>query len=234
MPEWHVHHFDELSSTQDVARDKARSGAVEGTVIVAKHQTAGRGRNGNKWETLTGNLVTSFILRPTIELAQAAQYSFLIAISLNRALNEFLEEPHSILNKWPNDILVDGKKIAGILLEVEGEALIIGIGVNIASAPVDRVFLHQVARERVSSEDFLQVMLANIHAVLEEYERDGFDGMREEWLEHAANLHQTILAQLPNETFSGVFEGLDVDGALRLRLANGEIKVIHSGEIFFG
>ena len=234
MPDWHILKFDELASTQDTAKEQAKAGAASGTVIVTKSQTAGRGRNGNVWDALTGNLLISILLRPNIEMAQAGQYSFMSAVALNRTLNEYLEEPHSILNKWPNDVLVDGKKIVGILLELEDDALIIGIGVNIASAPADKICLHQVSRERVKAADFLNVFLANIHTVLEEYERDGFDGIREEWLDHAANLHQPITARLPQGSFDGVFEGLDTDGALRLRLANGEIKVIHSGEIFFG
>ena len=223
MPDWHILKFDELASTQDTAREQAKAGAASGTVIVTKSQTAGRGRNGNVWEALTGNLLTSILLRPNIEMAQAGQYSFMSAVALNRALNEYLEEPHSILNKWPNDVLVDGKKIAGILLEVEDDALIIGIGVNIASAPADKICLHQVSRERVKAADFLNVFLANIHMVLEEYERDGFEGIREEWLDHAANLHQAITARLPQGSFDGVFEGLDTDGALRgvLLLASG-------------
>ncbi len=234
MPDWHILKFDEVASTQDLAKEQARAGAAEGTVIVAKTQTAGRGRNGNSWETLSGNLLSSILLRPSVEVAQFGLYSFMIAVALNRALNEYLEEPHSILNKWPNDVLVDTRKIAGILLEIEEDALIVGIGVNIASAPADRICLHQVSRERVKVTDFLHVLLANIAAVLGDYDRDGFDGIREEWLDHAANLHQKIVAKLPQGSFEGVFEGLDTDGALRLRLANGEIKVIHSGEIFFG
>jgi BirA family biotin operon repressor/biotin-[acetyl-CoA-carboxylase] ligase len=234
MPEWHIEYFDEISSTQDLARDRVRAGGSEGIVIIAGAQTAGRGRNGNRWDTFAGNLFASIVLRSPDDTARIGQYSFLVAVALRRALSQYPDEGHPVLNKWPNDILIDGKKVAGILLEVSGDSLIAGIGVNIASAPAGKICLHDVSRKRIKSRDLLTAILAHLDAVLHEYNRDGFDPLREEWIKHAANLHQRITARLPASTLEGIFEGLNADGALRLRLANGELKVIHSGEVFFG
>jgi BirA family biotin operon repressor/biotin-[acetyl-CoA-carboxylase] ligase len=240
MISWHIQRFDEVTSTQDIATEQARQGAPAGTVIVAAVQTKGRGRSGNSWESLNGNLFCSLVLRPDIELAQSGQYSFLIAIALNRALSDIVDDSHSINNKWPNDVLVDEKKIAGILLEAVVDenaidAMIVGIGVNIAYAPEDKIFLNALTIDAPESVDsFLSGLLAHLAEVLAEYEAEGFAALREEWLDQALNLHKPIKVRLPNAVLDGVFEGLEADGALTLRLANGDIKVIHSGEVFFG
>lgn len=239
MVHWHIQRHDEVHSTQDLAHASARAGEPAGVVVVAKSQTAGRGRIGNVWQSFQGNLLTSIVLRPDIEIGQAGQFSFLTAVALNRTLSEMLDERHAVQNKWPNDILIDGKKIAGILLEsvIEGgrfAALILGIGVNVASCPEDRVSLSSLGATDETAESVLQALLANLAEVLSEYERDGFAPLREEWLDYALNLHKHIKVRLPSATLEGVFEGLEPDGALRLRLDQGDIKVIHSGEVFFG
>lgn len=237
--QWHIHRYDELTSTQDLAHEMAGAGAPAGSVVVAKLQTAGRGRSGNSWQSITGNLLCSIILRPDIEPMQAGQYSFMSAIALNRALAEILSEDHTVKNKWPNDLLVDDKKIAGILLEAVIEdgnldALIIGLGLNIVAAPDDRSSVHGAGAWEETSDTMLNAFLANLAEVIAEYESEGFAGLRDEWLSEAAGLHKAIRVRLPKAQFEGVFEGLEADGALRLRLANGEIKVVHSGEVFFG
>lgn len=239
MISWQIQRFDEVPSTQDIATENARNGAPAGTVIVASSQSRGRGRSGNVWDSRTGNLFCSIILRPDIEPSQSGQYSFLIAIALNRALSDIANDAHAIKNKWPNDVLVDGKKIAGILLEAVLEedaldAMIIGVGINITHSPEDKIFLNALVQSPETAERFLPAFLAHLAEVLDEYEREGFAGLREEWLDQALNLHQPIKVRLPNTVLDGVFEGLAPDGALTLRLANGDIKVIHSGEVFFG
>lgn len=239
MAFWRIHHVDETSSTQDLAHDRAKAGEPAGYVIAAKCQSAGRGRSGNVWQCLDGNLFCSLILRPEIEAAQAGQFSFMTAIALNRTLGSFTTDVPQITNKWPNDVLINGKKVAGILLEalLDGpsiQALVIGIGVNLINAPEDRISLHQVAAGPIKVESFLPAFLANFEEVLQEYSQNGFDALREEWLDHAAGLRQPISVRLPHETLSGVFDGLEPDGALRLQLANDALKVIHSGEVFLG
>lgn len=239
MISWQIQHFDEVPSTQDIATEKGRQGAPAGTVIVASAQTKGRGRSGNSWVSPTGNLFCSILLRPEIEPAQSGQYSFLIAIALNRALSEVVNDAHAVKNKWPNDVLVDDKKIAGILLEAVLDenildAMIIGVGVNITYAPEDKISLNELVSTPETAQSFLSVFLPQLAGVLDEFEREGFAGLREEWLDQALSLQKSIKVRLPNSVLEGIFEGLEPDGALRLRLANGDKKVIHSGEVFFG
>jgi len=235
MTDWQIKKFATLPSTQDYARDHAY---INGLVVVADEQTAGRGRGGNAWVSKPGNLFCSIVIQPQIEIIQAGLYSFLAAIALNRCLAEYISEDHAIQNKWPNDILVDGKKMAGILLEAVTEAdkllaLIIGMGVNLTNCPEDRVSLNDFVTDSPARDEFLPVLLAQLQEVLIEFQDQGFEPLREEWLDQAAFLHQTIHVRLPKETLSGIFEGLEPDGALRLRLANGEVKMVHSGEVFF-
>lgn len=237
MQRWHIHHFDEVASTQDIAADYAFKGEPEGTVVVARAQNAGRGRLGSPWSTYRGNLFLSLILRPSVDPLLAGQYSFLVAIALNRALSALVPDGHRVANKWPNDVFVDGKKIAGILLEsvLSGQsmsALIIGIGVNIKAAPPDRTSLAQIGVD-TDSEEFLEILLRHLDDVLAIFKGNGFNLLKDEWLDKAIRLNEAIQVRLPSRTLNGIFEGLEGDGALRLRLANGDVKVIHSGEVFF-
>lgn len=191
------------------------------------------------WDSRAGNLFCSILLRPEIEPAQSGQYSFLSAVALNRTLSNVVNDSHAVKNKWPNDVLVDGKKIAGILLEAvldesALDAMILGVGVNITHAPEDKIFVNALTATPERAESFLSAFLSQLAEVLDEYDREGFAGLREEWLDQALSLHQPIKVRLPGSVLDGVFEGLEADGALRLRLANNDIKVIHSGEVFFG
>lgn len=238
MIKWDIQHFAEVTSTQDHALAEAHNNVAQGLVILADTQTKGRGRSGNGWTSFDGNLFCSILLRPRIEATQAGQYSFLTAIALNRTLSEMIDDSHTVLNKWPNDVLIDNRKVAGILLEAvldsrDVEALIIGMGVNIANAPEDKISVNALTPRPETALSFLNAYLAQLGEVLDEYDREGFSGLREEWLDHAFGLSHSIKARLPHETLEGVFEGLETDGAMRLRLANGDIKVIHSAEVFF-
>ncbi len=240
MIDWRIERFEEIQSTQDLALERARKGAAEGLVIMAKRQSRGRGRSGNQWQSIPGNLLFSFVLRPRTEIANLGHYSFLCAVALNRTLSGYLSPGKTVGNKWPNDLLIGGKKIAGILLEIEPEmnggdgALVIGMGVNIVSAPEDRTFLRGEVGGEVEASEVLSSFLAHMSAVLDQYVREGFGPLREEWLENALNIGRDIRVRLPEAVLDGVFEGLSADGALQLRLAGGELKMIHSGEVFFG
>lgn len=231
MISWSIERFDELTSTQDLARERALNGAPEGTVIVAAAQTAGRGRSGNVWQTLKGNLFFSFVLRPNVAPADIGQFSFLVAVALNRVLKRSCAD---VQNKWPNDILVAGKKIAGILLEREDDALIVGVGVNVVSAPEDKISIHAAGGQDQSADSVLEGFLSALDDVFSLYADKGFAPLRQEWLDSAAGIGRAITVRLPSASINGVFEGLEAGGALRLRLESGEIKVIHSGEVFFG
>src|SRR5690348_7572810 len=136
-----AHHFAAVGSTNDTAKELARAGAPEGTIVWAGEQTAGRGRRGRIWASPPGNLYLSLILRPQAPAAQAAQLGFVAALALGGAIAELAGPQIELRCKWPNDLLANGRKLAGILLESETSAngevdfVVLGVGANLASAP---------------------------------------------------------------------------------------------------
>jgi BirA family biotin operon repressor/biotin-[acetyl-CoA-carboxylase] ligase len=217
--------FDTLASTSDKARDLARAGAPEGTLVTARTQTAGRGRQGRHWVSEPGNLYLSLVLRPDAPVARAAQLGFAASLAVADALRRFAPRP-AVTLKWPNDVLLGGKKLAGILLESEGDAggrvrfVVLGIGVNLASHPPDSEFpatsLKAAASQEVAPEAFLAALAPALLVWYERWRGDGFAGLRQAWLDRAAGLGQGLRARLANETVEGRFAGLDDDGMLLL------------------
>ncbi len=236
---WTIDHHACVESTQTLLKEKAKGGAQEGCVVSAEKQTAGRGRQGKVWIAPEGNLSMSFLLRPHCSPAQAGQYSFLVAVALSKTLDKYIEKGHVKHLKWPNDILIDGQKCAGILLESdlsdEGkiEALYIGVGVNILHAPPERCALQEVSSQEVSASLLLAKFLENIKKYINLYKENGFLSIREIWMEEAYKLKEEIKVRLPDKTLTGVFEGLDEDGALLLRLDNGVLERVSAGEVYF-
>ncbi len=243
MPfQWNVKSFGTLPSTQDYLKELVQSNdpsAVEGLVITTQKQPGGRGRHGNQWDGPQGNLYQTFLLTPHCTPLVAGQYSFLMAVALVRAMQDFMDEGHALQLKWPNDVLIDEKKCAGILLESElsNEGLVthlyVGVGVNINSAPDDRIGLGDVTSKDVSISVFQESFLNHIGNAIEQFKRDGFELIREEWLAQAYKMGKTIRVRLPHEILHGVFEGLDENGTLLLRLDNGDLQRITSGEVYF-
>lgn len=237
--DWQVQTFDTLPSTMDVAHELARSHNPEGVVIVAKEQSDGRGRRDSKWFGPLGNLYFSSILRPPGLSRDVGQHSFILAVALAATVKKRIQENCRYQHKWPNDGLLNGKKFAGILLETslapEGRVdyLIAGVGINIASAPDDKIAFNNLSKEQLSSEEFLEFYLENLAHYLEIYREQGFSPIREAWLEDAKGLHEDITVRLPQDTLKGVFNGLDDNGALILGSADGQ-KLIHAGDVFFG
>ncbi len=213
------------------------------TWIMARQQTASRGRRGKVWETPEGNLNVTLIFKPLCTPQIAAQRSFLAANALHEALSVYIDRRVLTL-KWPNDVLLNGGKVAGILLESSGkEAFIdwlsVGIGVNLIHAPgnVDNPFppvsLAGEGGGRVAPEDFL-VTLADAFATHEaKLERMGFDRIRRDWLANAAKLGETITAIQGAEVIQGIFDTVDKDGNLVLITAKGP-RAIAAADIFFG
>jgi BirA family biotin operon repressor/biotin-[acetyl-CoA-carboxylase] ligase len=237
--DWTVYQFETLSSTQDIARQYLDEGRQLPFVIRADMQTASRGRSGNKWVSHIGNLLTTIVVPlDKVEIRSAGQYSFLTAVALMDSLADCGVD--NAQNKWPNDILVDGRKIAGILLEsdmgTDGylNALLIGVGVNIAHAPDGAVFLNEFVQP-TDAEDFLSRFLVHIQRNLDMIAADGFASIRQRWLSRAFGIGTEIRVRLPQETFYGEFLGLDEGGALLVKVSGEDkLRVIHSGEVFFG
>ncbi|MEJ6397950.1 biotin--[acetyl-CoA-carboxylase] ligase [Yoonia sp. 208BN28-4] len=234
--------LDETDST--MAEAARRVGLIERpTWILAGHQTDARGRRGKKWQVPPGNLNATLICKPEISAADAARHSFLAANALNAALALYVSQAKLGL-KWPNDVLLRRKKVAGILLESSGRGpfvdwLSIGIGVNLKHVPdgvTDAAFppTSVVAEggKEVSPEDFLTT-LAGCYATQEAKLAElGFARIREDWLRHAARLGEEITAKTGRETITGTFDTIDADGNLVLITGAGP-RVIPAAEVFF-
>jgi BirA family biotin operon repressor/biotin-[acetyl-CoA-carboxylase] ligase len=232
--------LDSIGSTNDHAKMLARKGDPAGTVIWAKAQTAGRGRQGNVWASLPGNLFMTLILKPETSAAQTGQLSFLAAVALSRTLRPFLPEGEKISLKWPNDLLINGKKAAGILIETELSGtrpvpwVVLGIGVNITSAPEGAGCLSLSVLALPDAASVLEPLVAHIMDLYAVWKRDGFAAIREEWLGQAAGVGHEIRVRLPKETFYGTFLGIDSAGALQITMPDGSRRTVISGEVLTG
>lgn len=236
--------FDVIDSTNEEAKRLAASGENGPIWIAAARQTAGRGRRGRNWESPTGNLAATLMLRPGRPAGECAQLSFAAAVAACDTLAEFAPQA-DVRVKWPNDVLAGGRKIAGILLESASQGgdapiwLAIGIGANLATHPEGTEFpatsLTELAVRPVpSAEDALLHLAAHFAKWYEVWRGQGFAAIRDAWLARAAGLGGRIRARLAHEETSGVFEGIDESGALLLRENAGRMRAIPAGEVFFG
>lgn len=225
----------ELDSTNSEAQRLAASGETGPVWIIADRQTAGRGRRGRVWETRSGNLATTLLLRTDAPPAIIGQLSFVAALAAAEMASHFAPNA-AITVKWPNDVLADGKKLAGLLLEAGPGWLAVGIGVNLASAPEGTEFpatsLAQLGIAAPSSDEALTVLAARFAHWYAAWMNEGFETIRAAWLARAGGLGGPIRARLPSETRHGVFEGIDASGALLLN-EQGHVRAIAAGEVFF-
>lgn len=235
--------LDTVDSTMAEAARRAASGLAGPTWIMAHEQTTGRGRRGRVWSSEAGNLSATLVYKPEATPAEAARRSFLAAVALFEALAIHVDRTRLSL-KWPNDVLLDGGKVAGILLESAGQGpyvdwLAIGVGVNLARAPEglgDAAFPPIAVADNggplVDPEEFL-THLADAFATEEgKLDAFGFERIREDWLRHAARLGEVISARTGTEEITGVFETVDLAGNLMLRTAKGP-RAISAADVFF-
>ncbi|MBI1418481.1 MAG: biotin--[acetyl-CoA-carboxylase] ligase [Limimaricola sp.] len=233
--------LDEVDSTMTEAA--RRAGLIDRpTWIMARHQTAARGRRGRSWAHPAGNLAATLVFHPDATPAEAARRSFLAANALFEALAIYVDRGLMGL-KWPNDVLLSGGKVAGILLESAGTGpfidwLSIGVGVNLVTVPVAAkgdfppVSLLGEGGESVAPEVFLTT-LASAYATQEDKLRTfGFARIRADWLRHAVRLGETITARTARDEITGIFETVDDDGALVLR-EGGTRHVIPAADVYF-
>ena len=231
---WH----DEIDSTNEEARRLAARGETGPLWLTAARQTAARGRLGRAWDSPGGNLAATLLIRPERGQGEWAQLSFAAAVATSDTAARFA--PHAqIALKWPNDVLANGKKLSGILLETAtGGALAIGVGMNLAYHPDDTEFpaisLAGLGVEPPSAEDALALLAASFAKWYEVWCAQGFAPIREAWLARAAGLGSRIRARLATEERSGMFEGIDENGSLLLNEGFGRASVLPAADIFFG
>jgi len=233
--------YDTIDSTNEEAKCLARAGAEEGTLVWALEQTAGRGRRGHAWASPRGNLYASLILRPECPVGRAAQLGFVAALAVGDMLDATSGGLEGLSYKWPNDVLVHGRKIAGILLESElGEGeipkfVIVGVGINLISSPPDTEFPATSVAEQglrpVSPARAVEEVTRYCHAWVQRWREEGFAPIRAAWRARAISVGEVIRVRLEAVTLHGRFLDIDQQGALLLENA-GELRRIRAGEIF--
>jgi BirA family transcriptional regulator, biotin operon repressor / biotin---[acetyl-CoA-carboxylase] ligase len=234
--------LDEVGSTNAEAFARARAGEHGPLWITARRQTAGRGRRGRAWVSEPGNLYASLLLTDPAPPQRAAELSLVAALAVHDALAEraAILGPRLTL-KWPNDVLCDGAKLAGILVEGEGLAgrplaVVIGIGVNCAHHPADTGYPATnlaAAGALVAPETLAQSLIGTMARRLAEWDAGkNFAAIRAAWLKRAAGLGSPARVRLPEREVDGVAETLDEAGRLVLRLADGSRERIAAGEMF--
>ncbi|SFR82880.1 biotin--[acetyl-CoA-carboxylase] ligase [Sphingomonas jatrophae] len=232
-----IHHRAETGSTNDDARALASAGAAEGSWVRADVQTGGRGRLGRIWVSPPGNLHASTFVRRRAGDPPPATLAFVTAVALEELLTAYAGAGQ-VRIKWPNDLMLDAgngwAKAAGILLEADASAVVVGIGVNLAHRPpaLDRptAALADIAAAPAPA-TFVEELAASFARWLTRWRGEGFDPVRARWLERAHPVGTALRVQAADGMREGLFDGLAVDGALRLRTAEGVIMV-QAGDVF--
>lgn len=235
--------FDELGSTSDLARERGHSGLLGPTWIAARCQSRGRGRLGRDWISPQGNLYATFLSGWQHDLELAAKVSFAAGLAVETCLGHWLagRSTHSGLKlKWPNDVLHEGAKLAGILVETgEGDAgrwLSVGVGMNLAIAPEVEgratVSLAAILGEPAPAADVVLTRLSGeLDARIAELATGRFEAMRRAWLARAFGLGGPVSVRLDGMSREGIFETLDANGALVVAQADGTRHTITAGEV---
>ena len=237
--------LDVVKSTNLTAKELASKGEAttpDGTLIWAHEQTEGRGRRGKGWSSPRGNLYISLILRPETALSRSAQLSFVAALSIYDALGNLGPPGHQVHCKWPNDILLNEKKVSGILLESEGtfgnepaDWIILGIGLNVMSYPQNSTFPSTSLNSegwQTSIEEVLMAFSRSFLSWTNNWVENGFASIRENWLWRSVGIGSIIHVKVDNQVLEGIFEDIDEDGALILN-QSGKTRRITAGDLFF-
>jgi BirA family biotin operon repressor/biotin-[acetyl-CoA-carboxylase] ligase len=236
-------YFPTLVSTNDLAWSEAQGGCPEGTLVVAEEQTGGKGRLGRSWHSPYGQgLFFSLVLRPLVNPQEVARVTMLAAVALASAIGEVTGLTVGI--KWPNDLLVDGKKVSGILAEMQGDQdrvnfLIMGAGINVNHQLEDfpeelrpvATSLKLAGGQRVERVRLLQACLEAFEHWYFLWLEQGFAPVLARWKELSVTLNRAVRASTLKETWEGWAQDVDEDGALLLRLPNGEMQKLATGEV---
>jgi BirA family biotin operon repressor/biotin-[acetyl-CoA-carboxylase] ligase len=231
--------YETLDSTNEEAKrlflDRKLSGP---TTVVADVQDAGRGRYEREWISPKGNLYASIIFVPPKSLPSWPEVAFIASLAVREVIAEQVSA--SVECKWPNDVLVDGKKCAGILLEavtpngLKPEALVVGIGVNVENFPENVSYAATSLKAQgaeIDKDTILKSLLGNLEKRLQRWQEAGFEVLRREWLSHACFHNEKIEVRLPEETMVGIFKDIDLNGSLVLETETGTLPV-RAGDVF--
>lgn len=240
---FNVVYYSVLDSTNDEAKRLAEEGCADFTVVTAFEQRLGRGRRGRLWLSVPGNLYLSLVLRPALTGMDAARLSFVAAIAVAQTLQAYVKRGTQIGLKWPNDVLVNGMKISGILLETQSAVnqnvdwVVVGIGVNLVGAPQNIDYLATALAEYsvvpIDREGVIETLLRNFDEAYSVFLRDGFLPIRDIWSKLAIGIDQRVTVRHKERPLQGIFRGLDQYGALLLDCGDDGLTRITAGEIFF-
>lgn len=244
LPGRSFHDRDAVGSTNDEARALGRDGAPDGTIVRARRQTAGRGRAGRSWDSPEGNLYLSLLLRPDRPHRELAALSLVAGLAAAEAAGGLAARPDTIRLKWPNDVLADGRKLAGVLIETDatpGHAspfAVIGVGLNVASAPDGpspaATCLADLAPARPPSvDDATRALVAALDRWTTLWRAEGAAPVRAAWLERAHGLGAPVVLRIGGAERAGRFAGLDAAGGLILEDGEGR-TAFAVGEAVFG
>lgn len=222
-----------MGSTNDWVREQ-RAMLEDGQWVVADRQTAGRGRLGRQWMAAGGNFTGSCLLRPRDGETPAHLLSFVAALALFDCVRPLL--PHARLElKWPNDLLLEGGKLSGILLEAEGAVVVLGIGLNLAHAPAVEGRLVSSVRDHGGTVVVPMLFAARLAEAMDrrrmQWRASGFAAVRADWLARAHPLGTPLAVMQNGARVEGRFAGLEADGALLLDVAGGRL-LVHAGDVF--
>jgi BirA family biotin operon repressor/biotin-[acetyl-CoA-carboxylase] ligase len=239
-----VRWLDEVDSTNDLAREAAVGGAATGTWIVARSQRAGRGRQGRLWSSPPGNFYGSLVLRPDVELAAAATLSLVAALAIGETCQDLAGGRVTPRLKWPNDVLVEGAKLAGILLESELRPdgavafVILGVGVNLAHHPLGTPYpvtsLAALGCPAITPAAFLAALRPRLDVRLEAWTEGGFGVLRAAWLAMAGGLGEPVRLRVGQGEVRGRLHDVGADGTLQLARPDGRVERYSAGELSFG
>ena len=234
------HKYESVSSTNEIIKDFASKSFPEGTIVHALNQSQGKGRSGKNWNSQKGNLFFSILLRPKVPTSVISQLSFVASLAVRQGLVNTTNNINDFIFKWPNDILINNKKISGILLECSPanisnipDWIVIGIGLNISDYPKELDFATSL-NEHGHYID-IYILIKEISNQLEKIYNDwlinGFENIRNIWLKYCHPKGKNISIMIQNEKFEGKFNGITDDGSLIIKLFDNSTKVISGGEV---
>ena len=242
MPGYCISVLETIDSTNSECRRMAANGAGDGTIIQALSQSSGRGRRGRKWESPEGNLYFSMVLKPDCTVTRGLGLSFVAAVAMCDALGSLMAPMTEVLVKWPNDILLNRRKVCGFLLESSSDEtgnlkwLIVGCGVNVQTFPDNVEFpATSMAFEgcsRVPLREILLLFVRHFKRWRDVWQKEGFLPIRTAWLSRAIGLGENITARLSDDSHTGKFVDITEDGSLLIETVDGRKIVVTSGDIF--
>lgn len=248
LESYHLLSYESLDSTNEEAKRLAHGGGGHGAVLWAKQQSSGRGRMGRPWVSMDGNLFVSLLLSPDKIQNEWPQLSFVAALAVYDAIAPLLPDGDDELRlKWPNDLLLNGRKLGGILLEsfstpakdgIPAKSwVVVGVGVNVEHSPSDTeipaTHLKAAGVEIVSAKIVLSRFIHHFIQRYDAWDKKGFTAIQKDWMKAAHPKGTPMRARLMTETLHGTFAGLDNDGACQVKLPDGSARSITAGDVFF-